>query len=295
MAVVRPWLTALAIVVCALLWLVAYSWSVGFDGPETVAGLARGAAVARLEGIAISLHLQRAEALRERVWRLRAEGAGAAARRAARWELADALRDSATLAEREGALEMAVDLLTEAVQAAPERLDLWCLRTDLRTRSMAPGERRVELLRLVLRHDAACASLLAGESFRSEGDLEAAKVYLRRAAEIAPGWSRAHLALARVLKADGDTEGAEASALRVLETAGELQERLEAAALVRGSGGRAPEPWRLIAEHVWWTYRHGLLLGLALAVFVFHPALVSAGRGMVVRLRAQSRTADSAS
>ncbi|MGC9316728.1 MAG: hypothetical protein ACP5KN_01680 [Armatimonadota bacterium] len=292
---VRPWLAAVAILGCGLLWLAAYSWSVGFDGPRTVAGVARAAAVMRLEGIAMSLHLQRAEALRGHVWQLREEDARAPARRAARFELADALRDAAVLAEREGARELALHLLGEALQAAPERVDLQCLRTDLQTRSMPAGERRVELLRLVLRHDTACANLLAAQSFRREGDLEAAEAYLRRAAEIAPEWSRAHLALAQVLKASGHADGAQFSARRALEAAGGLHERLAAAALLRRLGGEAPEPWRLVAEHVWRSYGHVLLLGVALMVFVFHPGLASAGRSVAMRLRAQSRTRDSAS
>jgi len=293
--VVRPWLGALALAVCALIWLAVFAWSVGFEPAAVVSGLAQGAATVRLEGIGMALHIEAAEMHREAVARLRRAGAGEARLRSARWRIAGELRAAALLAQAGGDLKLAQSLLTRALQAAPERVDLRCMLTELRARGMPPGDRRMELLRLAYRTDAACAHLLVGESFLETADLQAAEAYLTRAARAEPQWARAHLTLARLYRRSGRREDALAEARAALACADGLRERIVATEMVRLTGGTAPAAWRVIAEHLWHGYRHVGVLVLALVLFAVHPAIVALLRRAVARLRRQESMPESAS
>ncbi|MBD3292625.1 MAG: hypothetical protein GF393_06845, partial [Armatimonadia bacterium] len=241
----RPWLAALALLGCGLISLIVYAWSVDFRAPEVVRGLAEGAANVRLEGIAMGLHSEAAEMRRAEVKRLRAEGASASRLLQARLGLADELRDAAVLAEAEGDLDLARKWLTESAQAAPERVDLLCLLTDMRTRGADPEERRMAFLRLVYEHDAPCALLLAGESFVEAGNSAASRAYLERAVEGAPQWAGARLALARLDLRQSLPEAAVAGASEAFQLAQDLPTRLRAAAVIEQAGGTAPPRWEI--------------------------------------------------
>ena len=291
----RPWLAVLALLVCALGAGGVWAWSVDFHMPAIVSGFAEAAERVRLEGLAMGLHVQAAEMLRDDVRGLRESGAGATELRAVRFALADRLRDAALLAEAEGNDDRAAEWLADAVQAAPERLDLLCVLTDLRTRDARPAERRLELLRLVHRHDAACANLLAGQSFLRGGDVDAARAYLTRAATAAPDWCEPHLAIARLELREQNLEAARARAGRAFETTDDLHARLMAAALLRQASGAAPERWRLMAEWAWREYAHMLPWLAAFAVLLVSPALVGLARRAVGWVRAQRGIEESAS
>jgi tetratricopeptide (TPR) repeat protein len=293
--VLRPWLVALALVGCGLIALTAYAWRVEFRGPAVVSGLSEAAANVRLRGIAMSLRIQAAELRRNEVRRLRAQSAPAAARTQARFALADELRDAALLAEADGDLERAREWMAEAAQAAPERADLRCLLTDLRTREAAPDERRMELLRLVYHHDAPCAHVLAAESFLAAGDTQAARAYLQRAAEADERWAEAHLALARLDLREGDAGAAHANAAQALSLARDLRLRLSAAAVLRAAGGSAPSRVQLTAQWAWRSYAYVLPAAGVFVLLLVSPALVASARRGVAWMRSQRGTAESAS
>jgi len=295
MPVLRPWLAALALVACALIALGVYAWTVEFRAPDIVGGLGRAAAGLRLEAIAMSLHLEAAEMRREEVRRLRAENAAPARRQAARFALANDLRAAALLAEAEGNTDRASEWLTEASRAAPERVDLICLLTDLRTRAAGPNERRMELLRLVYRHDSPCANLLAGQSFLDAADPDAARSYLERAAADSPDWAEPHLALARLDLRAGDLPAARARAAHALAQAEDLPSRLQAAAIIRAAGGAVPPPWQLIAQWAWRGYAWLLPAAVAFVVLLVSPALADLARRAVAWIRSQRGMAESAS
>ncbi len=292
---VRPWRAALGLVVCGLIWLGAYAYSVGFAPADLLSGLGRAAAGLRLEGIAMALHLQAAALSRAQVRALRDLGAGETARQEARFALADDLRSAALLAHVEGDEEPAEDLVTEAIRAAPERVDLRCLLVDMRSADLTADERRVALLRLVYETDAACAHLLAGRSFLEAGDGVAAEAYLQRAAELRPDRPEPHLLLAELYRREGDRDEALRSAQAALANAQDLRTRLEATDCIRMAGGVVPERRRLIAEHAWRNYRQAGVPALAFLVFLLHPLLVSAARRRLARRRGQRSMADSAS
>ncbi len=295
MPVLRPWPAALALVACLVIALAVYAWSVDFRAPDVVSGLGEAAAAVRLQATAMALHLQAAEMHREEVRRMRDAGEAAARLQAARFALADQLRTAALLAWAEGNPDRAGEWLVEASRAAPERVDLICLMTDLRTRATEAAERRVELLLLVLRYDSPCANLLVGESFLEAGDADAARGYLQRAAQGSPEWPGPHLALARLHMLAGDPAAAQASGQKALAHARDLHSRLNAAAIVRRAGGVAPERWRLIAEWAWRTYAWVLPVVGAFVVLLVSPALVRLGRRGVAWVRSQRGMAQSAS
>lgn len=291
----RPWLVALALVGCGLISLIVYAWSVDFSAPDVVSGLGEAAASVRLEGLGMSLRHAAADMRREEVRRLRAEGASEPRRVQARFALADELRDTALLAEVEGDLDLATECLTEAVQAAPERVDLLCLLTDLRTRDAKPEERRVEFLRLVYEHDAPCAHLMAGESFLEAGDAEAARAYLQRAAEGQPQWAAPRLAMARLELRSGESAAAQQHAAEALRRAPDLRTRLNAAALLRQAGGVAPARWLVIARWLWGSYACAVPMAGVFVVLLAGPALVRLVKRAVAWVQAQRGMAESAS
>ncbi len=292
---VRPWHAALGLTGCGLIWLLAFAWSVQFEPAAILSGVGRAAAVIRFEALAMTAHMEAAELTRARVRSLRDEGAAAAALQRKRFDLANELRDAGLLAHADGNAALAEELLTAALQAAPERADLRCLLVDVRTRALPADERRVALLELVHESGSACAHALAGESFLQAGDMEAAQSYLARAAELRPDWVAPHLLLAEVAWRRGDRAGALASAGAALEHAQSLRDRLAAVERVRMAGGRAPERWRVIGEHArreWWPVG---ALAAAFVLFLVHPALVRAARRGLARLRSQPAAADSTS
>lgn len=295
MPVLRPWLAALALVVCLLIALAVYAWSVDFRAPEVVSGLGEAAAMVRLQATAMALHLEAAEMHRREVRRMRDAGEAAATLQAARFALADELRAAALLAQAEGDPDRAGEWLAEASRAAPERVDLICLMTDLRTRAADIAERRVELLLLVLRYDSPCANLLVGESFLEADDADAARGYLQRAAKASPQWSAPHLALARLHMLANKPAAAQASGQQALANARGLHSRLNAAAVIRRAGGVAPERWRLIVEWAWRTYAWVLPVVGVFVVLLASPALVRLGRRGVAWARSQRGMAESAS
>ncbi len=290
----RPWLIAAAFLICASAGLLAFAWSVQFDAPATLDGLAVGAHAVRLRGIAIALQTRRAELLRARVRRMRVTGASATALQTARWSLADALRDASIISREAGLDGVAETYMALAAQAAPERDDLRCLLIDLRSRELPPRQRRVELLRLVLEQDCACANMLAGESFMVAGDLEAAAPYLARAAELAPEWPRPHFALARLHLRRSDSDAALRSARAALDSSSGMRQRLAAAELIRRAGGNAPAAWRIVVEQLRDRWTPVGLLALGFLLFVFHPALLSGGRSLLCRVRRQFYNSDNA-
>lgn len=291
----RPWLAALALVGCGLISLIVHAWSVDFRAVEVVSGIAEGAVNVRFEGIAMGLRIEAAEMRRSEVRRLRAGGASASRLLDARLALADELRDAALLAEAEGDLDLAKEWMAEAVQAAPERADLRCLLTDLRTRSAEPDERRLALLRLVYEHDGPCALLLAGESFAEAGDSAAARAYLERAVEGAPRWPDAHLALARLELRQSAPEAAVTAASEAFRLARDLPTRLRAAEVIEDAGGAAQPRWEIIARWQWRSYAYLLPMVGLFAVLLVSPALAGLGRRAVAWLRAQRGMAESAS
>lgn len=292
---VRPWLGALGLAVCGLLWLLAYAWSVQFDPPRIVGGLGHAAAGLRLPALGVGLHVRAAELHRTRVVALRAQGAAAPRLQEERFALADELRTAGLLADAQGDVAAARDLLADAVRAAPERVDLRCLLTEVRARGQSPEQRRLALLRLLLEHDAACTHTLVGESFLVAGDLAAARPYLERAITLDPTWARPWLALAQVRLQARDRAGALESGVAALQHATSLGHRLAAADLVRRAGGTAPPRWRLIAEHVGRGYWQAGALALAFALFLVHPMLLSRLRAVLRRRGDQENTAESAS
>jgi tetratricopeptide (TPR) repeat protein len=291
----RPWLAALALVVCGVVWMIAFAWSVSFRPPEIVRGLAQAASSVRLEAVAMGLHRSAAEMRREEVRRLRNSSRAAARLQALRFELADDLRDAAALAEAEGETELARQWMADAVQAAPERVDLLCRLSEMRSRDLPADERRMAALRLVYRYDAPCALVLAGKSFMSAGEHEAAEAYLLRAIERSPQWDEPHLLLARLHARAGDREEATLRAQQAFEVSDDLGTALAAAALVRNNGGVAPARWWLIAQHAWQQYRYVGLLVLVFAVMLLSPLLLALARRGWERVSAQRGTAESAS
>lgn len=281
----RPWLAALALIACAVAWLTAYAWSVQFQPPAVLEGLARTAESVRLPAIAVRLHVRAAEMHRARVRALREIDAPEAERREARFALANGLRSAALIMQREEEQEVAVELLTEAMQAAPERADLRVLRTDLATRDGPAAERRVELLRLVYRHDQPLAHYLVAQSFLDEGADEAALGYLTRAAEGSDGWAEPHLALARLHLRGGRAEEAADHAREALAAGGDPRTQLAAGDLLRRAGGDAPERWRVIGEYALERYTAAALLAAAFVVLLFSPVLVALGARAVARVR----------
>lgn len=292
---VRPWLGALGLAVCGLLWLLVYAWSVHFEAPRVISGLGEAAATLGFEALAANLHVQAAGLHRARVTRLRAQGAAAARLQAERFALADELRTAGLLAAAEGEPGTAAELLANAVRAAPERADLRCLLADLRSRGLPPEERRMALLRLLLEYDVACAHTLVGESFLEAGKLAAAQPYLERATTLCPNWSRPWLDLAKLHLSAGDREQALHSARAALQHARNLHTRLTAAALIRRAGGTGPSACHLVAEHICRNYWPPAALALAFGVFLVHPALVRRVRRGLGPSGDQAKTADSAS
>jgi tetratricopeptide (TPR) repeat protein len=294
-AVLRPWLAAGALVLSGFIALAAYAWTVDFRPPEVVSGLARASASVRLEAIAMALHREAAEMHRADVRRLRMVSAAPATLQATRFALANELRSAALLAAAEGDTDHATEWVTEASQAAPERVDLICLMTDLRTRDVKADERMLELLRLVERYDAACANLLVGQAFIEAGDTEAAWGYLERAAQKNPDWADPRLALARLCLGAGDRREAWSYAADAYRHAPDLSSRLAAAAIVRRAGGETPEPWRVIVRWAWRTGAWALPAVVAFVVLLASPALFGLGRRGVGWIRAQRGMAESAS
>jgi len=293
--VLRPWLVALAFVICALISLTVFAWRVDFSAPAVVSGLAEAAANARFTGLAMGLHHQAAAMRRTAVRRLREENAGGGVLTRERFALADELRDGALLAQADGDLDLAREWMTEAAQAAPERVDLLCLLTDFRTRDATPEERRVALLRLVYEHDPPCANLLAGNAFLAAGDSEAARAYLQRAAENAPQWAEPQLALAQLEMRASDPEAAREHAARALSLATDVRVELRAASVLRSAGAFAPPRWRLIARWAWRSYAYVLPSVGVFLVLLFSPAIVRLIKRGLQALRAQRNIAESAS
>ncbi|MFP4248671.1 MAG: hypothetical protein ACLFU7_03365 [Armatimonadota bacterium] len=291
----RPWLAVLALVGCALIALAVFAWSVTFSAPAIFSGVAESAANVRLQGIAMSLRRQAATMRRDEVRRLRSDNASAAQRAIARHALADELRSAALLAETEGDLVLAQEWMTEAAQAAPERIDLLCLLTDLRTREIAPEERRKEFLLLVYEHDSPCAHLLAAESFFEADDLVAARAYFERAAREAPQWAKPRLALARLDLRAGDRERAREHAAEALARATGLRAELSAAALLDAAGGAAPSRWLLTARWTWRSYACLLPSVAIFVVLVLSPTLVRLIKRGVAAVLSQRGMAESAS
>ena len=293
----RPWYAALALIIFALAWFTAFAWSVQLRSPDVLEGLADAADSVRFPAIAVSLHVRAAEIERAHVRRLREIDAPGQQRQEARFALADRLGSAAQIMRREGDHAAAEQLLTDALRAAPERSDLRTLLTDLRTRQVTAEERRVELLRLVYRHDDPLAYFLVGESFRNAGDAETAVAYLERAAERKPEWADPHLELARLYRGTGRDEDALGSAQQAFMAADTLGMQLSAINMIERSGGHPPERWRVIAEYAVARYSGLALLVAAFVVLLFSPALVSGGAGAVrrVRDRFQRSMPDSAS
>ncbi len=281
----RPWFAALALAACGLCWLLAFAWGLQFHPPALVAGLARAADNVRLPAVAATLHRESAEMHRRHVRHLREIGASEIERRAARFALGSRLRSAALIMHREGDTDLADRLLGEAIQAAPERSDLRSLRVDLRTRDDPPDTRRVELLRIVDRYDDPLAHYLVAEGFIAEGNDEAARGYLVRAAGGSTGWADPHLALAKLYTRAGMTDEALTSAREAFASGHDLRGKLAAADLLQHSGGQAPERLRLIARHLSDNWAP---LGLLVAAFVllfFSPALGAFGRQGLKRAR----------
>ncbi|MGD9497978.1 MAG: hypothetical protein AB7Y46_16865 [Armatimonadota bacterium] len=291
---VRPWLAALALLVCGLMWLTAYAWSVDFVPAEVLSGLGRAAAALRLEGIGIALHLQAAKLWRAQVHSVR-EGGSPADGQSARFALADELGAAALLARVEGGAPLAEELAAEAVRAAPERADLRCLLVELRCAKLPAPQRRMAILRLVHETDAACAHLLAGQCFLAAGDAEAAEAYLKRAVELRSDVVGANLLLAELALRRADREEAAARAAAAFGHAQSLRARLQALERLRRAGGDAPPRWRVAAQHIWEHYWPAGALGLAFVLFLVHPALIAAAMHAAARLRGQDKTAQSAS
>lgn len=292
---VRPWLGALGLAICGLLWLGTYAWSVRFEPPRVVSGLGDAAAALRFEALAVSLHVRAAEMHRAEVVRLRARGAAGPRLQEERFALADELRSAGMLADAQGEAASAAELLANAVRAAPERVDLRCLLADVRARELGPEQRRLALLRLLLEYDAACAHTLVGESFAEAGDTAAARAYLERATALEPDWARPWLALAELHLKTGDREQALDSARVALRCASGLRARLAAAKLVHRAEGEAPPRAQMIAAHIARSYWPAAALALAFAVFLVHPWLLRRLRGALRRADAQEKAADSAS
>jgi tetratricopeptide (TPR) repeat protein len=295
MPMLRPWLAAVALIVCITAAFALDVWRAGFHAPTVVGRLADAATLLRLNAIGMSLHHRAAELHRAEVRRMREAGESPQRIQAARFALADELRAAALLAEAGGVNERAVQWLADATQAAPERVDLLCDLTASRTRDSDPDERRLQLLRLSLAHDAPCANLLVAESFLEADDVEAAYGYLKRAAEAAPAWPKPHLALARLHLAAGSTDDARTRAQQALDHATDLRSRLDAAAIVRRAGGSAPQAWQITAEWLWHSYSRALPFVGAFVLLLISPAIISAGRRGVAWARAQRTAAESAS
>ncbi len=291
----RPWLAATALILCIAAAFAVDAWRVGFHAPTVVGRVADAAALLRLNAIGMTLYHRSAELHRAEVRRMREAGESQQRIQAARFALADELRAAALLADAQGASGQAQQWLADATQAAPERVDLLCDLTDSRTRESDPDERRLQLLRLSLEHDVPCANLLVAESFLEADDLEAAYGYLKRAAEAAPAWPKPHLALARLHLAAGSTDDARARAQQALDHATSLRSRLDAAAIVRQSGGTAPQAWQITAEWLWRSYSRALPFVGAFVLLLISPMLVGAGRRGIAWARAQRTTVESAS
>lgn len=270
---VRPWVGGLGILLCALAWLGVLAWRAEFNPAGVYEGLARAAAAARLEGIAIALHLEAADSCRRQVHKLRAQGTSRAELKEARCALADQLKAASLILWREGEVGAASGCLDAAAKAAPERLDLKCLLIHARVETGQEPDLRLALLRLAYRHDAACALYLLGRMFLEDDRPDEATAYLERAAEKDPRQSRASLLLAEMQLRQNDRAGALASASQAYDNARSLGERLAAVALIERAGGRVPPRAALIAEACWQRYRYLALTLAALAVFLFHPAI----------------------
>lgn len=291
----RPWLAATALILCIAAAFAVDAWRVGFHAPTVVGRVADAAALLRPNAIGMTLYHRSAELHRAEVRRMREAGESQQRIQAARFALADELRAAALLADAQGASGQAQQWLADATQAAPERVDLLCDLTDSQTRDSTPDERRLELLRLSLEHDVPCANLLVAESFLEADDLEAAYGYLKRAAEAAPIWPKPHLALAQMHLAAGSMDEVRTNAQQALDHATDLRSRLDAAAIVRQSGGTAPQAWQITAEWLWRSYSRALPFVGAFVLLLISPMLVGAGRRGIAWARAQRTTVESAS
>lgn len=293
----RPWLAALGLFACAIGWFTAFAWSVQFDPPALLAGLGDAADGMRLPAMAVTLHMRAAELHRAHVRRMRETQAPGAERRDVRFALADRLRSAALIMHRSGDATAAASLLTEALQAAPERTELRSQLVDITTRETSLGQRRVELLRLVHSHADPLAFFLVGQSFIEEGNDEAAAGYLSRAAERSPRWAEAHLELARLHLRAGDLDDSAEHAAIALAEADDLTQRLAAATLARRAGAWAPPQHQIIAQFALARYQGVALLLAAFTVLLFSPALVTLATNAVGRLRGllQRSISDSAS
>ena len=277
---VRPWVGGLAVLLCGLVWLTVLAYRAGFEVGAVCDALARAGAALRLDGIAVALHLEAADAYRAQIRELRDQEAPAAERRRVRYALADQLKAAALILWAEGEPQAAARHLDAAVKAAPERLDLACLRLQGRVKTGEEPDLRLALLRFAYRHDAACAHYLLGRIYFEEGRLDEAIAYLERAVERAPGYAAAHLLLARIRLERDDRAGAVESATRACDSAQDLREMLAAHALVQSLGGEVPPRALFLAEAYWYSYRYAALTVVALLLFLFHPALGRAlGRG----------------
>ena len=292
MALVRPWLGGVAALIIALAWLVGLAWSVDWQPAGIYDGLGGAAEAVRLDGLAIAAGLQAAEELRVQVRGLRDAGVGREQLTAARSALANQLRAAYLVATRDGQHELALGYLADAVKAAPERLDLQCLLIRARAQAGDDLDERMSLLKLAYRTDAACAHWMLGEIFLAEGRTDTALTFLQRAVARRPDLGPAHLLLSRIYLQAGDRKTALDRATLAWQHARGLQERLAAAEQVRASGGGAPPREQIIAEDLLRQYGWAALSGLALLLFLVHPAIV----GAIRRRRGRQRSsADSAS
>lgn len=281
---VRPWLGGVAIIVVLLAWGWALAWSVGYQPAAIYARLAVTADAVGLDGLAIAAHLQSAELQRQHLGALRQSGGAPGEQLALRSELANQLRDAYAIAMSHGYRELALSYLRAATKAAPERVDLQCLLLQAQREAGETIDYKMSLLRLAYRYDAACAHRLLAEQFLREGKRDTARAYLQRAVAKMPELGAAHLLWSAIDEQEGKRESALEHALLALRHARDLNERLAAAEQVRACGGSAPPRGQIIAEHILRVYGWGALSGLALLLFLWHPAIIAA-------LRRQPKTA----
>jgi hypothetical protein len=169
--------------------------------------------------------------------------------------------------------------------------------TDLRTRDADPDERRMALLRLVREHEAPRAMLLVGESFLQAEDYDAARIYLERSLEHATIrlMARPYLALTRTELGAGNIMAARAAAGWALINARDLDAHLQAADLLRRTGGEPGPRWKMVAGWMWERYG-ALLPGIAVYLIVLiSPALVGLGRRVGAWIGSYRKTPQSAS
>lgn len=276
---VRPWLGGVGVLVAVLAWGWALAWSAGYQPAGIYDRLAIAADAVGLDGLAIAGHVQAAEEQRRQVRLLREAGASREELLATRSELANQLRAAYVIAERDGYRELALRYLQDAVKAAPERVDLQCLLLQARAQGGEDVDLKMSLLRLAWRHDAACAHWLLGEQFLREGRADTARSYLERAVTKSPDLGPAHLLLSQMAEQAGDRKTALEHAVLALQHARDLGERLAASERVTACGGGAPPRERIIAEHLLQMYGWGALSGLAVLLFLLHPAIIGALRG----------------